>query len=359
MSIRAGEPVGVPQARPGRGAMLAVLVLTPLLSVALSALLVLSILHFLARVPTSAVANGVVADPRLLRDIIEPFKQDGTVPVKQHGGIVYYPIPYATPPHLTLTAQSPDRSYAIVRQDEYGFVWALDVGLKDIKDLAGALKDAKDLKDVAGALTKPDGKSQAELKPGEAFTWQAKGVRPFTTVAATPPFVQTGSFSVPLFQANVEGGEHFPHPYATPPNVTISHNFQVLAVTPLGFRWKNRINDASQPTWTARGLRATPEQIEEFSKNPPLLGSEPPPVAEDKGQLTFAVGEQGQVSFQRPYLTPPSVEVMNVIVTDITPRGFKWKHPGVKTANNASTQNTQWTAKGVPAPASEIRGKSK
>jgi len=358
MGSLAADSVVAP-ARPGRGTLLAVFILTPLVSVALSALLVLSILHFLTSVPNSAVANGTVADPKLLRDIIEPFKQEGTVPVKERGGIVYYPIPYATPPHLTLTPQSPDRSYAIVRQDEYGFAWALDVGLKDIKDLAGALKDAKDPKDVAGALTKPESKSQAELKPGEAFTWQAKGVRPFTTAAATPPFVQTGTFSVPMWNLNLEGVEHFPHPYATPPNVTISHNFQILATTPLGFRWRNRDANQASPAWTARGLRATPEQIEEFAKNPPLLGSEPPPVAEDKGQLAFAAGEQGQVSFQRPFLTPPNVEVMNVIVTEITPQGFKWKHPGVKMANNTSTQNTQWAAKGVLAPAGQKLGKEK
>jgi hypothetical protein len=339
--------------------MLAVLVLTPLLSVALSVLLVLSILHFLARVPASAVANGVVADPRLLRDIIEPFKQDGTVPVKQYGGIVYYPIPYATPPHLALTAQAPDRSYVIVRQDEFGFVWALDVGLKDVKDLAGALKDAKDLKDVAGALTGAGNKTVAELRPGETFTWEARGVRPFTTAAATPPFVQTGTFSSPGGVIRMEGVEYFPHPYSTSPNVTVSHNFRILATTPVGFRWRNFYQDQAQVTWTARGMRATPEQIDDFAKNPPILGSEPPPVAEDKGQLAFAVGEQGQVSFQRPFMTPPNVEVMNVIVTDITPQGFKWKHPGVKTANNASTQNTQWTAKGVLVPQGQKWSKGK
>jgi hypothetical protein len=201
------------QNRPGSRVIWAVFVLTPLLSVALSAVLVLSILHFLAQVPSSAVASGLVGDPRLLRDIVEPFAQKGTVPVKSFSNVVYYPIPYATPPNLTLTSRSADRFYSIARQDEFGFVWMVDIGLKDAKGLAGALQGGKDLKDLAGTLTKVDIKDLPKLQPGEEFTWEARGVRPFTTQAAIPPFQQTGSFAIPPGGPH-EQVEHFQHPYA-------------------------------------------------------------------------------------------------------------------------------------------------
>jgi hypothetical protein len=341
MNDRVAQPVYA-----GRRAWLAVLILTPLISVGLSALLVLSILHFLASVPSSAVANGTLADPRLLRDIVEPFGQQGTEPVGQLGGVVYYPIPYATPPHLTLMAQSEGRSYAIVRQDEFGFAWVLDVGLKDVKDLAGALKDAKDLEGVAAAVAGAGNKTLPELRPGESFAWEARGVRPFTTVAATPPFVQTGSIPA---RAN-EGVEYFPHPYATPPNVTLTGNLQLVVTTPLGFRWRST-HAWGAGDWTARGLRPTPEQLAELSRNAPrgLGPQEQPAVAEDTGQLYYAEGEQGQASFTRPFLTPPNVEVINVIVTEITPRGFRWKCPGNKGANSVA-RSTTWKAKGILDP---------
>jgi hypothetical protein len=242
MNDRPAEPVSR-----GRRAWLAVLILTPLISVGLSALLVLSILHFLASVPSSAVANGTLADPRLLRDIVEPFGQQGTEPVRQLGGVVYYPIPYATPPHLTLTAQSEGRSYAIVRQDEFGFAWVLDVGLKDVKDLAGALKDAKDLEGVAAAVAGAGNKTLPELRPGESFAWEARGVRPFTTVAATPPFVQTGSIPA---RAN-EGVEYFPHACAPRRNSWLTSP----GTRRLGWRRRN-----SRRWWKTKGNSTLPRE---------------------------------------------------------------------------------------------------
>jgi hypothetical protein len=348
-----------PLAPPARWRLLAVLVLTPLLSVALSALLVLSILHFLARVPSSAVASGVLADPRLLRDLVEPFTQKGKVPVKQYSGIVYYPVPYATPPHLTLTA-SANRSYTLVRQDEYGFVWVVNITLKDGKSLLGAFKDVKDLTGVAGALKSVDGKALPALAPDEAFTWEARGVRPFTTAAATPPFRQEGTFTTPASggrgSSNEEGVEHFPHPYATPPNVTCSQPFAILVTTPTGFRWKKTYwsLDGVTVTWTARGVRATPEQVAELARQPSPLA--PPATVEDSGTFSYADGEQGAVSFTRPFASEPNVEVQDVVVTEVTPRGFKWKRPGPKSVN---MRTATWKARGVLDPTVRKKGETK
>jgi hypothetical protein len=159
-------------------------------------------------------------------------------------------------------------------------------------------------------------------------------------------------YAVPAFRDGMEGVEHFPHPYATPPNVAVTGGFLVLATTPLGFRWKNTTINAMQPTWTARGVRATPQQIAELSRSQSpeaLKPAELPPVGQDGGRLGYADGEQGRVSFTRPFLSPPNVEVQGVIVTDITRQGFRWKHPGTKTANSV-TRLTDWTAKGVLDP---------
>jgi hypothetical protein len=326
------------------------------LSVALSAVLVLSILHFLAQVPSSAVANGLVGDPRLLRDIVEPFAQKGTIPVKRFSDVVYYPIPYATPPNLTLTSKSTDRSYTIARQDEFGFVWMVDVGLKDAKELGAALQEGKDLKDLAGALAKLDGKGLPKLQPGEELTWEARGVRPFTTQAAVPPFQQKGVFEMPPGGPH-EQVEHFPQPYTTAPNVTFwsptavgweEPKIKILITTPLGFRWQavNPTNPARivKVTWTARGIRATPEQIVELSKYQPRFLD----VVEDTGKFNYTDGEQGQVGFTRPFAFPPNVDVPHVIVNEITTTGFKWHQPGPK---RAGTLPLTWIARGVPESA--------
>jgi hypothetical protein len=339
-------------------------ILTPLVSIALSVLLVLSILHFLAQVPSSAVANGLVGDPRLLRDIVAPFTQNGTVPVKRISDVVYYPVPYATPPNLTLTSKSPDRSYVIARQDEFGFVWMVDVGLKDAKELAGALQNIKDPKDLFGALTKLDGKALPKLQPGGEFTWEARGVRPFTTQAAMPPFQQTGTFQISPGGPH-EQVEHFQQPYATPPNVTFSEGswvdgfgtiqrapIKILMTTPLGFRWQ--ASNATNPgrtlkmSWTARGTRATPEQIAEFNKSQPAFLQ----VVEDSGKFTFTHGEKGEAGFTKPFAFPPNVTLTSdprfgapVIVSEITTKGFKWKCPGAK---REGTLGLTWTARGVP-----------
>jgi hypothetical protein len=40
---------------------------------------------------------------------------------------------------------------------------------------------------------------------------------------------------------------------------------------------------------------------------------------------------------------------MNVIVTEITPRGFRWKYPGAKGANTRA-QSASWKARGILDP---------
>ncbi len=360
----AAESVPAPPSRPGGRAVWAVLILAPLASVALSALLVLSILHFLAQVPTSAVANGLVGDPRLLRDVVEPFTQKGTVAVKRFSDVVYYPVPYATPPHLTLTSRSADRSYMIARQDEFGFVWMIDVGLKDVRDLAGALQGGKDLKDLAGALAKGNDKALPKLQPGDGFTWEARGVRPFTAPATVPAFRQTGTFTI-LPGGPTEQTEHFPHPYATPPNVTFTGpplpdwqqpKIKILWTTPLGFRWEavNPTNPSQtvKVTWTARGIRPTPEQLADLARNQPRFTE----TVVDTGKFRYAEGEQGEVGFTRPFAFPPNVDAGFVVVTEVTATGFKWKHPNPK---RAVTLEQVWTARGVPRAAGSKQTKKK
>jgi hypothetical protein len=329
--------------------LLTVLILAPVLSAVLSLVLVLSILHFLTRVPGSAVAEGRVADPRLLRDIVEPFRQHGTVEVKQFGGVVYYPVPYASPPHLKLTAPSTERSFVIVRQDELGFTWSIDLTLKDGKSLFGAFKGVKSVDDLPGALAGVDRKALPALKPGAAFTWEARGVRPFTTAAATPPFVQSGTFTI-LPGGPHEGVVYFPHPYSITPNVTLSTTLPSLAVGPTGFRWsRGYASSGDTVTWTARGLRATVEHVAEFARRAPPLGpQQQQPLLEQNGSFTYAYGETGEVCFPRPFASPPNVEVHYVLVTEVTPRGFKWKQPHDKPTSK-TVQTTQWKAKGVPA----------
>jgi hypothetical protein len=344
-----------------------VLVLTPLASVALSVLLVLSILYFLARVPNSAVANGTVADPRLLRDFVEPFTQTGRISVTTNTDVVYYPVPYASPPHLMLTSKAEDRSFVILRQDEYGFVWALTAGGKDVKELAGKVKDVKDLQGAGDALAGLAELGAPALRPGDEFTWETRGVRPFSVLSAPPPFVQKGTLSIPSRDVNdratvtYEQVEFFPHPFASPPNVTVAlayqpgqwdaSNVKILATTPTGFKWQSvNWSNPGMPLkagWTAKGVPATKEQVEEFGRNPPQFDKEQVSVVTDKGKLTYAAGEEGVQSFSQPFAAPPNVEVSSVIVTEITPRGFKWKETHSKNPL-ALPAETHWTARGVP-----------
>jgi hypothetical protein len=115
--------------------------------------------------------------------------------------------------------------------------------------------------------------------------------------------------------------------------------------TPIGFRWQavNRTNPARglKVAWTARGIRAAPEQIADLGKYQPKFLD----VVQDTGKFHYAEGEQGQVSFTRPFAFPPNIDVPNVIVSEITATGFRWQHPGPK---RAGTMQLVWTARGVP-----------
>src|SRR5262249_9551236 len=137
-------------------------------------------------------------------------------------------------------------------------------------------KGVKSPEDLPSALAGVDSKTLPALGPGEAFTWEARGVRPFLTAATTPPFQQTGTFVVPPLGHGATYGrvEHFPHPYATAPNLPFSSEVPVLATTPTGFRWSKTgwTSSSSTITWTARGVRASPEQVAELARRPPAFG---------------------------------------------------------------------------------------
>ncbi len=142
---------------------------------------------------------------------------------KELGGIVYYPVPYVSPPHLTII--SPRRKYTITRQDEAGFTWAAG----DLIELAQAVKDP-------AAVALPP--------PGE-FAWEAKGLKGSAESVKAKPIEQTGSFkATPLSKGDV----NFSIPYASPPNVELTssgymHNVVITSTTATGFKWQNNGRD--------------------------------------------------------------------------------------------------------------------
>jgi len=140
--------------------------------------------------------------------------------------------------------------------------------------------------------------------------------------------------------------------------VTCSHPVTILVTTPTGFRWKKKYRSPpDKVTWTAKGVRATPEQVAELAKDLPLFGTEQQEV-EDGGTIRYAAGEQGVVSFARPFALPPKVEIDSVIVTEITAGGFKWKHPGTK-VGTVMVYPATWKARGVLDPAAGKKGAGK
>ena len=150
-----------------RGVSATTLILTAALAATTTAAVVLAVLYFISARPTGAPGQPS-AFAGLTGSGPTPFVQKDAVKPQGHpSGEVFYPIPYATPPHLTLTA--PRRTYTIVKQDELGFSWAADNLVEDfvgdVKDIAASLQNG-----TVGFLQR---KPNVEY---EEFTWETKGV---------------------------------------------------------------------------------------------------------------------------------------------------------------------------------------
>jgi hypothetical protein len=229
-------------------------VLSLALAVCATAAITLAAVHFrqTAPVPHGAGGNPIAA---IFGD--EPLVQKDTVsPQSHYTGIVYYPVPYASPPNLKLTATK--RQYDIVKQDETGFTWMALAMLEDFHD--------NKREEAAARLNHPiEGLFLNFLKPNiqyEDFTWEAKGVRAGKDAGAMQSFEQTGKFNT---MVGKEGEVNFPIPYALAPNVELSgqlaHVVIVVESRPTGFKWKNGGTEPSvhngEVTWKAKGVRAT------------------------------------------------------------------------------------------------------
>jgi hypothetical protein len=150
------------------------------------------------------------------------LEQKGTIaPKGEKNGTVYYPIPFAFIPNLTI--KSAQNEYRVTKQDENSFSWV------------------------------------APLTAIEDFTWEAKGLRIGSDAALGKPFEQQGEFKA---VAGEEGEVNFPLPYAVPPNVELSGNaadyIVIKECNPTGFKWKHtfKYTPTSTTTWKAKGVRA-------------------------------------------------------------------------------------------------------
>jgi hypothetical protein len=276
-------------------------------------------------------------------DDVNPFVQEGTFkPEGQAVGTVFYSLPYASPPHLTLR---PAARYCLARQDELGFTWVDRQRLKDSPELA---KEYPDLGRILGKQV--EGREKAD-GPQPEVAWEAQGVRAGRSAVGARLFQQTGSFQCP---ADGEGEVYFPLPYQSPPNVELTslQGVTVTACTLLSFTWKStadgvRDTRGGPVTWTAKGMKAVTES----------------PRAQVPGQLlrqegTFApVGTEGEVYFPHPYASPPNVELFCkdtddkkqhatwATVRECKATGFQWKMAEVIRNPKA----LHWVAKGRPA----------
>jgi hypothetical protein len=185
-----------------------------------------------------------------------PLAQKETVsPRTAYTGVVHYPVPYRTNPHLKLT--SGKRPYEVVAETPFGFTWVARPLPEDIPD--DAKKDAIVKNFLKGSLAEFTG----VLKPGlvfEDFTWEARGLR--APPSSLPPqvFEQKGPFRTVHGQ---QGVVHFPIPYRQAPNVTLKmsgwNKTIVTECTPAGFKWKNTGGDDQfnneSAEWIAKGVR--------------------------------------------------------------------------------------------------------
>jgi hypothetical protein len=231
---------------PSRGVSPLALVVAVVASVAITATAVVAVTYLTGRRATAGGGGSAPADA-------EPYSQ--TARVEPHGdatGVVYYPMPYGSPPNLTV---NPGARYLITKQDELGFTWIDRARLKDVGHL---LATAPELARMLPKGEEP--KFDGEQPP---LTWEARGVRAGPGYLSMAPFEQTGTFQTDFGQ---QGQVNFPFPYASPPNVELSgaHREKTVIVecTVTGFKWKNGSegkwqSEYGEVTWKARGIRAT------------------------------------------------------------------------------------------------------
>lgn len=240
----------VPANPPARGISILTLILALALAVTTTAAVLLAVLHLTGSSRVGTPASGVGG---LVAAVTGegPLAQQGSVRTEEETtGVVYYPIPYASPPNLTLT--SPQRRYTLLEQSETGFTWSKGSVIEALKGVADEVK----------------GKEEKQPKPKpamEEFTWEAKGVRGNPNQPSMRLLEQKGSF---MTVGGQEGEVNFPYPYTTAPHVELSGSFNchestvIAECKPTGFKWKNVGDPKSGRTngdvrWTAKGIKAT------------------------------------------------------------------------------------------------------
>lgn len=237
----------------GRGISPLVLVLAVLLALAGSAAITLGVLYLSNRSPGQAQGTpGSPAGGGGPGSDSGPLTQQGTVKPEGLGsGEMFYPVPYASPPNLTV---GPGSRYLIVRQDEYGFTWLDRARMADARNLLASLPE------VNNFLPKGEEPKFDPVQP--ELTWEAKGVRGAPGAQPFKLFEQTGKFQSDKGQ---QGQVNFSIPYASPPNVELSGNHEKTVITECtatGFKWKNGSDgkwssEYGEVTWKAKGVRAT------------------------------------------------------------------------------------------------------
>ena len=328
-----------PAARQPRRVVVSTVILSALLVAAVMAAAFLAFLHF---TPTGQTVGQALN----LRPAEEPLVQKGGVkPGAESTGVVYYPLPFASPPHLTLTGGK--RDFVVTQQDEAGFTWVAQE-LPD--DFFPAAADAP--ADPAAAAADKARRRKPDVRY-EDFTWEAQGVRARADRTPLRTFEQKGTFQM---SAGGEGEVYFPTPYASPPNVELPQagleKVFVTRCTRVGFRWKNTADRDDRlavgaVTWTARGVKAAREDLA-------AEATEAPDVFEQKGLFSAVGMQQGEVFFPVPFAGPPNVQLrresftdetaeLSTVVADCTSAGFKWKNTGKYNGTLA------WAAKGLRA----------
>lgn len=234
-----------PSSRP---VALLVAALAMVVAVVAVAALVATLVYFTSRSATAG--SGGSAGPAAAD--AGPYSQEGIVqPMGEGSGVVYYPVPYGSPPHLTI---QPKARYLVVKQDEFGFTWLDRARTADAVDLLASVPE------VSKFLPKGEA---PKFDPGQPeLVWEARGVRAAPGTQPMKLFEQTGKFVSDFGQ---QGQVNFPYPYASPPNVELSGNSSKTVITECtatGFKWKNGNTtrspswDAGEVTWKASGIRA-------------------------------------------------------------------------------------------------------